>query len=167
MSYHRDFDREGERLAVSAQPLGEHRFRVTVGATEHEVSAWSLPDGRVRFELDGTLHEAIAVTLPDGRVHLRLGDRSWFLPRHTGRGRGHGHTADGVITAPMTGTVLSVLVVAGQPVKSTDTVAVMSAMKMEHKLTAGIDGTVAEVPVAAGATVEQGALLLRIEKADS
>ena len=42
------------------------------------------------------------------------------------------------------------------------TIAVLSAMKIEHKLTAGIDGVVAELAAAAGATVEQGTVLARI-----
>jgi biotin carboxyl carrier protein len=36
---------------------------------------------------------------------------------------------------------------------------VLTAMKMEHKLTAGIAGVVESVGVAEGATVEQGATL--------
>jgi biotin carboxyl carrier protein len=34
---------------------------------------------------------------------------------------------------------------------------------MEHKLLAGIDGVVAEVACVEGATVDQGALILRVE----
>jgi 3-methylcrotonyl-CoA carboxylase alpha subunit len=38
-------------------------------------------------------------------------------------------------------------------------------MKMEHSLTAPFDGTVAELNVAAGGQVSEGAVLARVEKA--
>jgi len=44
--------------------------------------------------------------------------------------------------------------------------AVMEAMKMELTLAAPRDGVVAEVAVAAGAHVAQGALLVRLEHED-
>jgi biotin carboxyl carrier protein len=63
----------------------------------------------------------------------------------------------------MTGTVLDVRCKAGDAVAADQTLVVVSAMKMEHKLTAGIAGTVVEVAAAAGATVEQGAVLVVVE----
>jgi biotin carboxyl carrier protein len=63
----------------------------------------------------------------------------------------------------MTGTVLSVAVEIGQRVAAGDAIAVVTAMKMEHKLTAGIDGEVVEVGVAPGDNVDEGALVARIE----
>ena len=65
----------------------------------------------------------------------------------------------------MTGTVLAVHVKAGDTVEVGQTVAVVTAMKMEHKLAAGVAGTVAEVGAAPGDTVEQGHVVVRIEPA--
>ena len=56
-------------------------------------------------------------------------------------------------------------VAVGDAVTADQTVAVVSAMKMEHKLVAGLDGTVAEVAGEVGANVDQGALLVRVEPA--
>jgi biotin carboxyl carrier protein len=63
----------------------------------------------------------------------------------------------------MTGTVLAIHVEDGQSVAEGDTVAVISAMKMERKLRADRTGTVADVSVVEGDSVEQGALILRVE----
>jgi 3-methylcrotonyl-CoA carboxylase alpha subunit len=68
-----------------------------------------------------------------------------------------------VIEAPMPGLVKAVFVKAGDFVAAGDRLAVLEAMKMEHSLTAGRDGVVAEVLVAAGAQVEDGAALIRLE----
>ena len=65
----------------------------------------------------------------------------------------------------MTGTVLKIHVREGDAVAAHDTVAVVTAMKMEHKLLAGVDGTVVEICVAEAATVDQDQLILRIEPA--
>ena len=44
-----------------------------------------------------------------------------------------------------------------------DPLIVLEAMKMEHTLTAPRDGKIAEVMVAAGDLVQEGAVLVRLE----
>ncbi len=68
-----------------------------------------------------------------------------------------------LIEAPMPGLVKAVFVEPGQAVHEGQKLAVLEAMKMEHTLTAARDGTVAEVLAAAGAQVEAGAALVRLE----
>lgn len=63
----------------------------------------------------------------------------------------------------MPGLVKSVHAEAGQAVRAGDRLAVLEAMKMEHKLTAARDGVVAEVLVAPGDQVEAGAALIRLQ----
>jgi biotin carboxyl carrier protein len=52
---------------------------------------------------------------------------------------------------------------AGDVVAADQTLVVVTAMKMEHKLSAGIAGVVKRVDTAVGATVEQGASLVEVE----
>ena len=68
----------------------------------------------------------------------------------------------GDIASPMPGVVEKLLVKEGQAVKTGDTLAVVSAMKMEVKSTAPFDGTVTSLSVAAGTRVVEGALLLKL-----
>ncbi|MGW5720443.1 acetyl/propionyl/methylcrotonyl-CoA carboxylase subunit alpha [Amycolatopsis sp. NPDC003865] len=56
----------------------------------------------------------------------------------------------GPVTSPMPGTVLVVKVAAGDVVKAGTPLLVVEAMKMEHTVTAPIDGVVSELPVRAG-----------------
>jgi 3-methylcrotonyl-CoA carboxylase alpha subunit len=65
----------------------------------------------------------------------------------------------------MHGKVLSILVVQGAQVTRGQRLAIIEAMKMEHTLTAPIDGTVAELAVAADAQVAEGAKVMVIEPA--
>ncbi len=70
----------------------------------------------------------------------------------------------GLTLSPMPGLVKAVFVSSGQAVAAGDRLAVLEAMKMEHTLTAARAGTVAEVLVEAGAQVEAGAALVRLEE---
>jgi len=68
------------------------------------------------------------------------------------------------MTAPMPGTILSVLTAAGASVTRGQPVMVLEAMKMKNELKAPRDGTVAELYVADGAQVKYGEPLLRFEE---
>ena len=57
-------------------------------------------------------------------------------------------------TAPVPGTVIAVEVVAGQSVTAGQTLVVLEAMKLEHKIKAAFDGVVAEVSVTVGDKVD-------------
>ncbi|MEA2447819.1 MAG: acetyl-CoA/propionyl-CoA carboxylase, biotin carboxylase, biotin carboxyl carrier protein, partial [Actinomycetota bacterium] len=63
------------------------------------------------------------------------------------------------ITAPMQGTIVKVLVTKDQEVKAGEVVCVLEAMKMENSILAHTDGTVAELNVEPGRSVETGATL--------
>ena len=71
-------------------------------------------------------------------------------------------TAPGEVRAEMTGTVLEVLVGAGDEVALGAPLLVVEAMKMEHVVTAPAPGTVTEVRSRPGATTAAGDLLVRL-----
>lgn len=68
----------------------------------------------------------------------------------------------GDVTAPMTGTVLSVSVSEGQQVKKGQLLLVFEAMKMENEVFAPCGGTVTRVAVSKGTALEAGTLLVSI-----
>jgi acetyl-CoA/propionyl-CoA carboxylase biotin carboxyl carrier protein len=57
----------------------------------------------------------------------------------------------------MQGTIVKVLVAKGQQVKAGEVVCVLEAMKMENSILAHVDGTVEELRVEAGQSVNTGA----------
>ena len=72
-------------------------------------------------------------------------------------------TGDGeCVDSPMPGNILKVNVAAGQTVKEGDVLVILEAMKMENEIMAPKSGTVTQVLVEKGATVETGAPLVFI-----
>ena len=84
---------------------------------------------------------------------------SWARRTHeAGAGKGPQR-----IVAPMPGKVVKVLVQPGNQVAARQGVIIVEAMKMENELRAPRAGTVGEVKVAEGSSVEAGAILIVIE----
>jgi acetyl-CoA/propionyl-CoA carboxylase biotin carboxyl carrier protein len=71
--------------------------------------------------------------------------------------------AGGPVRSPMPGTVTVVEVADGQPVAAGDRLVVVEAMKMEHVLTAPVDGVVRELRAVPGGTVARDDVLLVVE----
>ena len=67
------------------------------------------------------------------------------------------------VSAPMPGNILKVNVAPGQAVNAGDVLVILEAMKMENDIMAPKSGTIAQVLVEKGATVETGAPLVLIK----
>ena len=63
------------------------------------------------------------------------------------------------VTAPMPGNILNINVTAGQAVKKGDVMFILEAMKMENEIVAPEDGTVKQILVQKGATVDTDEVL--------
>ena len=145
------------RITAQVATLGPGRYEVDLGASRHPVEG-----GAAGWTVDGRRLEAVAHR-SDGAVHLHGARRLRFaIPDPLAVADGPGQGA-GTVLAPMPGLVKAVFVTAGQAVAQGDRLAILEAMKMEHVLSAGRDGAVAEVLVAPGAQVEAGAALIRLE----
>jgi 3-methylcrotonyl-CoA carboxylase alpha subunit len=108
-------------------------------------------------QLEGQVIEVAggAVAVAGGRqIHVALPRADAIDARQAG---------DGMVRAPMNGKVIATFVEPGQRVKKGARIALMEAMKMEHSLTAPIDGVVREVAAVAGAQAAEGAVIVRIE----
>jgi 3-methylcrotonyl-CoA carboxylase alpha subunit len=106
----------------------------------------------VRVVRDGDVRHVFA---PGLRARFLLRD----LLAHAGDDVEHG----GHLAAPMSGTVVAVMVKAGDSVEKGAALVVLEAMKMEHTIVAPSAGRVAAVHYAAGERVAEGADLVDLE----
>ena len=145
-------------LAPAAEAVGEQGSEVR----------WLDVSASVRGAVDGvvsvsvtdatgvTAATAVTVTEAAGTTTLWVDDpqwhSSWQVPSEAESAGGAAAAAGP--SAPVPGTVSAVLVAPGEAVSAGQTLVVIEAMKMEHRITADDDATVAEVRVAVGDSVE-------------
>jgi acetyl-CoA/propionyl-CoA carboxylase biotin carboxyl carrier protein len=112
----------------------------------------------VPVEVDGKRFE-VRVWLPEGPTGGDAPRRRAPRPEGASVHGGGG----GTISAPMQGTIVKVLVQAGDAVEAGQALLVLEAMKMENHINAEAGGTVKDVRVAAGDNVGTGDVLVVIE----
>jgi 3-methylcrotonyl-CoA carboxylase alpha subunit len=120
----------------------------------------------VRVEGTAAARDARLVETPDGIVVLRSGQQTKVARRDLASPEAQGANG-GTIRAPMHGKILAVFVDEGAQVERGQRVAIIEAMKMEHTLTAPIDGAVTELTAVANSQVAEGAKLMVIKSEDT
>ncbi|HWO93400.1 MAG TPA: biotin/lipoyl-containing protein [Dehalococcoidia bacterium] len=141
---------EGEVIPVSVSAEGDART-VTIN------------DFSYRVELPPRTDAAELVVRVDGRSFTVRTEGRLRAPVSAPKAAPARRRADappGAIVAAMSGRIVSIRVEVGQEVKAGQPLLVLEAMKMENEITAPKDGVVKEVPVAAGARVNEGDVLV-------
>jgi 3-methylcrotonyl-CoA carboxylase alpha subunit len=134
---------DGEHV-LAAVSYGRHGEQVAIDGVAPATDA-------TLFENGGEIY-----VLRSGRqTRVRLDD---FVQSATAAGG-----SNGIVTAPMHGKMLALLVAAGETVTKGQRLAVIEAMKMEHTLTAPRDGVVADIAVHKDSQVVEGAKIMLIE----
>ena len=116
--------------------------------------------GRLLVEVNGQAQFAHVAKVGDswwihlnGRIHVVNGHET---------GSADSDAGEGGLTAPMPGTILEVQVKEGQRVREGQTLLVMEAMKMEHRIQAPRAGEVLAVNFATGDRVNMGDTLVEL-----
>ena len=116
--------------------------------------------GRIIVELDGVPSLAHVIRSND-KWWIHFQGRIYVTNMHE-PGSQSSSLSEGSLSAPMPGTILDVLVKSGQRVRQGQTLLVMEAMKMEHRIQAPRAGEVVAVHFETGDRVEMGANLVEI-----
>jgi acetyl-CoA/propionyl-CoA carboxylase biotin carboxyl carrier protein len=157
-------------------------LRLRSGERTDHVRITGTPDSATVTVEDGEIHrlaatldgDALTVTLDGLRTRYRVAaaeDQIWLAGpdgvtavdevREAPVRPDDEHSGDAELTSPMPGAVVAVNVEDGAQVGAGTVVVAVEAMKMEHSLTAPVDGVV-ELLVAVGDQVKVGQLLARI-----
>ena len=155
-----DFDDDGEKATYEVAHTGSG-YRLENG--ERTVSVAGVArgaDGALTAEINGR-RQSGAVIADGNRLTVFLdGARRQILLEDPGTAAESAEVGGGRLTSPMPGTVVRVLVEAGQTVAKDTPLLVLEAMKMEHTIAAPTDGTVEALPFAVGDRVEEGVELV-------
>jgi len=119
--------------------------------------------GEYRLAVDGKTHR-VWVAVHRGYAYVHAFGRAWemevFDPiARAQRAAGGG---DAVMTAPMPGTVVTIMVAEGDTVHKGQPLLVIESMKMQTEIAARRDGTVERVFVAEAQTFDRGARLVAL-----
>ena len=141
-------------------------FRMSFNDKDYWVTG-ELRGNRLVAVVDG--HRQLATVVADALGWTVFGsNQSTYVGRvQTDLGQELTHDDGTHYKAPMNGTVVDVLVNAGDQVAAGDTLVIMEAMKMEHAVKALVDGTVTDVYVAQGELVDGGIDLVGFDALDS
>jgi 3-methylcrotonyl-CoA carboxylase alpha subunit len=133
----------GEAVAATGRARGR---RLDVVAGDSEFHATVVPHGEERHVFCRGAHRKLVLVDPLA---------------HAGEDEAHG----GHLTAPMSGTVVAVLVDAGAKVERGAPLVILEAMKMEHTIVAPAAGVVAAVHYRPGDRVAEGTDLVDLDEA--
>jgi 3-methylcrotonyl-CoA carboxylase alpha subunit len=153
--------RDGEREVAVTAHYRRGGFLLDLPGAQVLARAEAEPDGRLVADLGGARMHATVVrtgrmlTVFAGGVshRLELKDFESVADEEVG----------GSLTAPMPGSVVQVLVEAGQRVEKGQALMIIEAMKMEHTITAPAAGAVAQVLFGRGDQVKEGDMLFQFE----
>lgn len=151
------------------QLSGTRRLIVPLIAEGQKVNAEvTYEGGAAKVTVNGVspAADATAIIANDAVYVLQRGRQTKLALRDLSLGEDTNEGGGGLVRAPMHGKVLAVLVEQGASVARGQRLAIIEAMKMEHTLTASVDGTVAEIAAAVGAQIAEGAKVMTIAPAD-
>ena len=147
------------------QLSGTRRLIVPIVAEGHKLNAevvYEAGEAKVSVEGAAPAADATAIATDDAVFVLRHGRQTRLAARDLSLSEDSEASGGGLIRAPMHGKVLALLVEQGASVARGQRLAIIEAMKMEHTLTASIDGTVAEIAASVGAQIAEGAKVMVI-----
>ena len=150
--------------AAAAATVGGAGPHAEAGQAPPERASGRLEGDRLVVTVDGVTR-AYAVALDGDTLWLGRDGGTWAVHEQGPVDAVAAETtgAGGPVRSPMPGTVTLVEVADGQTVTAGDRLVVVEAMKMEHVLTAPVDGVVRDLRAKAGATVAKDAVLLSVE----
>ena len=121
-----------------------------------------LDEDQLRFDLLGHRQRAVLATTDDGFTLYLPNGACHFHEVPPDTGENSAAQGAGSLTAPMNGTIVTLLVEAGSEVEADTALLVMEAMKMEHTIRAPVAGTVDSFYFQPGELVDGGAELLKL-----
>lgn len=152
-----------DQTDVFVRETSTDEFVVKVGEEAYHIN-WLVQDAdSIRLSVDNVQLTARYAHLGRGMVTVQLRGHASVLVNQLAFTKGdESEAGSGTLLAPMHGNMLEISVAVGERVEVGQTLAVMEAMKMEHRLIAQVTGEVAAIYAAVGEQVASGAIVLEV-----
>ncbi|GAA0816244.1 acetyl/propionyl/methylcrotonyl-CoA carboxylase subunit alpha [Colwellia asteriadis] len=167
------YDEQTFHINVEQQSRAEQRdFIIYIQSDSSDTSQKFICQGELMGEniiavIDGHRSQTV-IAQSDNSLNLYQEDGVYsFTQVVADRGQSNEASVHGGLNAPMNGTIISVLVNAGDNVTKDQPLMIMEAMKMEHTIKAPCNGTINEVFFNTGDMVDGGAALLAFSSDNS
>ena len=138
-------EKKGKFAAVERRKgMALRKFKIKIEGKTYEAEVEEIIDGESQAVSDIKKEPAApTVTVPAQAKNISTGSAKTVL-------------------APMPGKIVAIKCTVGQAVKNGEVLLVLEAMKMEQEIKSKTDGTVSEIKVAAGSTVQKEEVLIII-----
>lgn len=159
----------GDTVAFTAEYISDraqNTWRISINETVH-VCSGALINGVLDANIDGH-RQQLTVASDDNKYHLFSDNFSMrFVLSSPDLGITDETDTAGGLSAPMNGTIVTLLVDSDQIVEKGEPLLIMEAMKMEHTIKAPAKGSVKEFYFESGQLVDGGAALLDFEESEA
>lgn len=160
-------DISDRKFVIDVQELAADRFEVFVGDESYEVTLSgdeNLAEASITPGLQPRSAAAPRASTASTVARVRKEPSSTPAASPAPRKPAGGAGGKGALTAPMPGVILEVGVQAGDQIERGQQVAILDAMKMHNVIGAPRAGTVDEVCVVAGQTVDHGDAIIKFKE---
>lgn len=155
----REFDLELDRAGAVIE--------ARIDGAPAKMATQPLADGAIVIQWGGQRLRAFAARAGES-IAVSVGPQSFIFKLQEASRRGARHSlATPLLTAPMPGKVLKIMVREGDEVEAGQPLIIIEAMKMETTLAAEGPARVKAIPVAPGQMVDAGAVLMELSPLDS
>lgn len=158
---------EGQPLTLEEVQQEGNSIRFTLEGVSYCFHGHYAPDGR--FILQDEQHRSypLAVTRRNAAGQKRIISGCWeALVALPNRRKSEETSGDGSVRAPMTGTIVALLVSQGDRVKKGQKLVVLEAMKLQLGLEAPVDGVIETLSATVGGLVSQGQMVAKVNADD-
>jgi Acetyl/propionyl-CoA carboxylase, alpha subunit len=142
---------------------------VTIGAQqtevdprEHGIEVVAVRADEMDLRVDGHLH-VVPYAVQGSTISFSFDGEIYFADVAEKGVRAKARHRDASMSAPMPGLVLKILVRPGDVVAKGAPLLILEAMKMEHQIVAGRDGTIASINCREGELVQPGVELVTLQ----
>jgi len=140
-------------------------YEVSCGEESFQVSLGDVQDDKACLLVDGKKIKAFFTCITEGELYVAVEGRPFrYLNKIYAASISEDTAKGGTVAAPMHGLILEVNAAVGTKVKTGDCLAVLEAMKMQHQITAGVDGVIEAMFATEGTQIAVDQVMFEIKE---